>query len=163
MKGRWIVLFCGLVFSITLALIVGQRLSAQAMTVVVGVIAGVATSIPTSLLVVWWMEHASGAQPLADPAPATARPAEPRIVVVPAPHPQPQAASFGGLAGYGAQSYAGYPPPAGPVYATPALPARRFTVIGGAALDGNVVESELTDGEAGDLPAYAEESVTWQR
>ncbi len=155
MKGRLFWLFFGAVFSVTLALIVGQRLSAEGMAVVIGVIAGVAASIPTSLIVVWFMGQTTAARPVVDVAPAPMRspePAEPRIVVMPAPQPQPA----GYAAGYGAQSYAGYPQSAAgyggasPVYATPALPARRFTVIGGS--DGAVEE-----------PTFVEESVTWQR
>jgi hypothetical protein len=168
MKGKRIILFCGVVFSVTLGLVVGQRLSAQAMTVVIGVIAGVATSIPTSLLMVWFMGQAAAAV-AGEPAPAAARasePVEPRIVVVPAPHPQPQpaAAGFGGLAGgftaYGAQSFAGFQPAmAQPLPAAPlvAAPARRFTVIGGGALDGALGD------EPAEAPGYGEETLTWQR
>ena len=158
MKGRLTWLLFGVVFSVTLALIVGQRLSAEAMAVVIGVIAGVAASIPTSLIVVWFMGRNSLARPIIDASPAPARPAEPpepRIVVMPAP--QPQQAAYPGLAGYGPQSYAGYAQApayaqaaAGPAYAAPALPARRFTVIGGS--DGVIEE-----------PAYLEEGVIWQR
>jgi hypothetical protein len=39
-------------FGVTLALIVGQRMSADAMAVVIGVAVGVAASVPTSLLLV---------------------------------------------------------------------------------------------------------------
>jgi hypothetical protein len=148
MKGRVTWLLFGMVFSVTLALIVGQRLSAEAMAVVIGVIAGVAASIPTSLIVVWFMGRNTMTRPIIDAAPAPARPAEPaepRIVVMPAPQPQP--AAYPGMAGYGPQSYAGYAQAA--AYAAPALPARRFTVIGS---DGVIEE-----------PAYLEEGVTWQR
>ncbi len=158
MKGRLIWLFCGVVFSVTLALVVGQRLSAEGMAVVIGVIAGVAASIPTSLIMVWFMAQGAASRAVVDVASAAARssePAEPRIVVM--PPPQPQAAAYAGAAGYGAQSFAGYPQPAtgysaaGPAFAAPpALPARRFTVIGGS--DGVVEE-----------PVMLEEAVTWQR
>jgi hypothetical protein len=40
-----------LVFAVTLAVVVGQRLSAEAMAVVVGVICGVVAGIPTSAFV----------------------------------------------------------------------------------------------------------------
>ena len=40
----------GLVFMVTLAVVVGKRMSAEAMAVVVGVVCGVAAGIPTSLL-----------------------------------------------------------------------------------------------------------------
>ncbi len=39
-------------FAVTLALIIGQRMSTEAMAVVVGVACGVLASIPTSLLIV---------------------------------------------------------------------------------------------------------------
>ena len=162
MRGRLTWLLFGMVFSVTLALIVGQRLSAESMAVVIGVIAGVAASIPTSLIVVWFMGHNNGVRPIVESTPASARSAEPRIVVMPAPQaampPQPQPA-YANMAGYGPQSYAGYAPQAqggyaqaaNPAYgAPPALPARRFTVIGGS--DSMVEE-----------PAYLEEGVTWQR
>ncbi|PKO21842.1 MAG: hypothetical protein CVU38_12690 [Chloroflexi bacterium HGW-Chloroflexi-1] len=41
-----------LAFGVTLALIVGQRMSTDAMAVVIGVAVGVAASVPTSLLLV---------------------------------------------------------------------------------------------------------------
>lgn len=47
--GRCFVIV-GLVFGITLAVVVGSRMSAEAMAVVVGVVCGVAAGIPTSAL-----------------------------------------------------------------------------------------------------------------
>ena len=48
---KWIVpLMLG--FGVTLALIVGERMSADAMAVVIGVAVGVAASVPTSVLLV---------------------------------------------------------------------------------------------------------------
>jgi len=49
---RWVLLISG-VFAAVLAVVVGKRMSAEAMAVVIGVVCGVAASIPTSLLVVW--------------------------------------------------------------------------------------------------------------
>ena len=43
---------CALGFGVTLAVIIGQRMSTDAMAVVIGVAVGVAASIPTSLLLV---------------------------------------------------------------------------------------------------------------
>jgi len=43
-------LVVGLVFGIALAVVVGNRMSAEAMAVVVGVVCGVAAAIPTSVL-----------------------------------------------------------------------------------------------------------------
>ena len=47
--GRCFVIV-GLVFGITLAVVVGSRMSAEAMAVVVGIVCGVAAGIPTSVL-----------------------------------------------------------------------------------------------------------------
>lgn len=47
--GR-VLLVLGLVFGVTLAAVVGNRMSAEAMAVVVGVVCGVAAGIPTSAL-----------------------------------------------------------------------------------------------------------------
>jgi hypothetical protein len=62
-----------LVFAVTLAAIIGQRMSTDAMAVVVGVAVGVAASVPTSLLLVallrrertggWRAEPPAAAQP----------------------------------------------------------------------------------------------------
>ncbi len=83
MKIRWIATLLGLAFVVTLAVIVGLRLSAEAMAVTVGVIAGVAASIPTSLIVVWLTtRHLNSA-----PAP---RASEPRILYVNTAPPSPQ-------------------------------------------------------------------------
>lgn len=47
--GR-LLLVLGLVFGVTLAVVVGNRMSAEAMAVVVGIVCGVAAGIPTSVL-----------------------------------------------------------------------------------------------------------------
>ena len=101
-----------LVFSVTLAVVIGLRLSDQAMAVIVGVIAGVAASIPTSLIVVWLATRDLPAR-LARPDRPTAPDPEPRVIVVAPPYP-PAAAPLPGPA-------------------APARPDRRrtFTVIGG--------------------------------
>jgi len=51
MKAKHILVGVAAVFVSVLAVIIGQRMSTDAMAVVVGVIFGVAASIPTSLLV----------------------------------------------------------------------------------------------------------------
>jgi hypothetical protein len=43
----------GVGFAVGLAVVVGQRLSGEAMAVLAGTVCGVAASIPTSLLIVW--------------------------------------------------------------------------------------------------------------
>ena len=49
---RLIVLLC-MVFATALAIVIGNRMSADAMAVVTGVACGVLASIPTSLLIIW--------------------------------------------------------------------------------------------------------------
>ncbi|MCS6910906.1 MAG: hypothetical protein NZM11_10140, partial [Anaerolineales bacterium] len=87
MKTRFFWLCLGLAFAITLAIVVGQRLSAEAMSVMVGVVAGVAASIPTSLIVVWFATRTLAAN---QPAPSY-EPQQPeaRVVVVPPPATTP--------------------------------------------------------------------------
>ncbi len=94
MSWRHILYLCLLSFVITLALIIGWRLSDQAMAVIVGVVAGVAASIPTSLIVVWLALRARGSFPpqAAWPSPAdpgmSSPPAQPQVILVqPAPPP----------------------------------------------------------------------------
>ena len=47
---KQVLLVVGLVFAITLAIVVGKKMSAEAMAVVVGIVCGVAAAIPTSVL-----------------------------------------------------------------------------------------------------------------
>jgi hypothetical protein len=126
-KYKTILLIVLLAFAVSLAVVVGQRLSSEAMAVVVGVVAGVAASIPTSLIVVWVaMRTRPGATVVEERRP---QPAEPRIVVVPAPaaaqppsYPQPVGPHL--VAPYPSSSSMGY---------QPVMPGhRQFTVIGGA-------------------------------
>ena len=136
MKYKTILLLGLVAFSMTLAVIVGRRLSAESMAVIVGVVAGVAASIPTSLIVVWVAARpAAGSRPAPAPAENVAPSGQPRIVVV-----QPQAAQVLPSPAY---SYAqpqpiqhlSYAPAYGmPTYVPP--PQRTFTVIGGETLEG---------------------------
>src|SRR5258706_15436166 len=109
LKSRWTALAMGLAFSVALAVVVGQRLSGEAMAVVIGVLAGVVASIPTSLIVVWFASRPQVRRATMD---MPARPApEPRIMLMPAPQsarPAQAAPAMAHLAAYGAQSYAGY-------------------------------------------------------
>ncbi len=43
----------GIAFSITLAVVVGTRMSPDAMAVIIGIICGMLASIPTSVILVW--------------------------------------------------------------------------------------------------------------
>jgi len=47
----------GIVFVITLAVVMGTRMSADALAVVIGIICGVLASIPTSAMLVWVMRQ----------------------------------------------------------------------------------------------------------
>jgi hypothetical protein len=155
LKSRWTLLAMGMAFSVALAVVVGHRLSGEAMAVVIGVMAGVVASIPTSLIVVWF---ASRPRVTRTPMDIPARPApEPRILLMPAPQSAQASPAMTRLAAYGAQSYAGYAQGAaqpGQYAPEPVLMARHFTVIGGSELPGDI---ELAD------TGYAEEVVTWQR
>ena len=143
MRFRYIALLCGLAFFGGLGVVIGQRMMAEAMAVMVGVMAGTAASIPTSLMVVWFAtRHQTPAEPLEPERPFPVEPPDPRAVWMPTQAMlQPQMRY---------QNFAGYPPFAYPVYpypvesmpgqplSGPPVPApRHFTVIGGAdtALD----------------------------
>ena len=115
MKAHYILVAGAFAFVIALAVVVGFRMSSEAMAVVVGVIAGVAASIPTSLIVVWLALRAQAAA-----APPTPRePQEPRIIIVNAAPPAPAAQPL--LS----------PPSRMNPYAGVPQPPRQFTVIGG--------------------------------
>ena len=47
----------GIIFVITLAVVMGMRMSADALAVVIGIICGVLASIPTSAMLVWVMRQ----------------------------------------------------------------------------------------------------------
>jgi len=110
-----------IVFAATLAYVVGVRLSESAMAVVIGVIFGVAASIPTSIILAIALRRADGDRPHR----AWDEPRPPTIVVTPPGMPTP---------GHG-QPW-GFPPD---MYLLPlqgeqdpALsPRRRFRIIGG--------------------------------
>ncbi|MCC6188459.1 MAG: hypothetical protein IT318_05465 [Anaerolineales bacterium] len=53
MRRSSFVYFCLLTFTAVLALVIGWRLPVEARDMMLGVLAGVAASIPTSLLVAW--------------------------------------------------------------------------------------------------------------
>jgi hypothetical protein len=121
MSMRTIVYVCLLTFVVSLALLIGWQLSNQAMAVMFGVIAGVAASIPTSLIVVW--------ATLRNPpeAPGSARPPEPQVIIIhpsgaTSPGPTDEERSLTALPAYAAPQAAGYGGPA---------TSRQFTIIGG--------------------------------
>lgn len=70
-------------FGITMAVIIGKRMSTDAMAVVVGVIVGVAASIPTSLLLVALLRRERRPSGSDMPAmPAFPPPAQPPVIVI---------------------------------------------------------------------------------
>ena len=154
MKYRLVLLLGLVAFAVTLAVVVGQRLSSESMAVIVGVVAGVAASIPTSLIIVWVATRTSQAVrpgPVEMPTPT---PQPPRVVVV---QPQPAAGpplsapaygySYGQPAPNAAYSMA-YPPP----FAPPQPQQRTFTVIGEEALEG--IQPMWADDNAGHYAAF---------
>jgi hypothetical protein len=87
---RALLYLCLLAFVVTLAVIIGWRLSDQAMSVIIGVVAGVAVSVPTSLVVVSVaLRRRSALGPIIT---GTATPpAPPQVIVVHATPPAPPA------------------------------------------------------------------------
>ena len=130
MKTRVIVTVAVLTFCISLAVVIGQRLSGEAMAVLLGVIAGVGASIPTSLIVVWLALRST--QPtthtveMSPPTQSTNRsgPGPDRFVVV-QPPPQ-QSAGYAAIAATPQRSAPQAP------YLQNQFAPRQFTVIGGA-------------------------------
>lgn len=116
-------------FAITLAVVVGQRLSSEAMAVLLGVVAGVAASIPTSLIVVWIAARSLASKVESAPRAEPVR-AEPRIVVMQQPAPTPAAYVYPASPSAAYPGWNGAPAYAAPVPSAP-MSGRKFTVIGG--------------------------------
>lgn len=113
MNWRLTFLFALTAFAITLAVIIGGRLSSEAVSILLGVVIGVAASLPANLIIIWAFKRTQ--QP--------ASPPEPRIVIVPptaSATPQPSLPA-------GLESWAA-PRPA------PEARPRQFVVIGGDEL-----------------------------
>jgi len=143
MKIRYLALSCGLAFFGGLGVVIGQRLTAEAMAVMLGVIAGAAASIPTSLVVVWFATRNQTPAGLLEPEPPlpVEQPEPPTVWMTPQAMLPPQMRY---------QNFAGYPPFAYPLYSYPVEPVmtpapRRFTVIGGAeaSLDDSSTQPEV--------------------
>jgi hypothetical protein len=115
-SAKVMVLVLGLVFAVTLAIVVGKQMSTEAMAVVVGVVCGVAAGIPTSVLLLAALNrrerHRKGAGPDQEQ-----KANYPPVVVV----------QGGGQAGLPPAPQAGYWPMAAP---GPAV-HRQFNVVGG--------------------------------
>lgn len=105
------ILGCSVVaFSVTLGVVVGNRMSAEAMAVVIGIICGVAASIPMSAIILALSRPSRAGlqeEPVLQPSP-------PMFVVAPGTPSRPAA------------PWVDYP-----AYAAPSMPApREFRVIG---------------------------------
>jgi hypothetical protein len=116
------VVIIGAVFAVALAVAVGSRISADAMSVVIGVACGMLASIPTSLVLLWALARRGPGADRAGQA-GTGSYLPPVVVVNPGPGY--------GMPAYGAASHA---LPAGgyPATSPAALPAgpRSFKVVG---------------------------------
>ncbi len=105
-----------LAFAVTLAIVVGNRLSDESLAVLAGAVCGVGAAIPTSLLIVW----VSRRQETRSPAyPAYPQGAYPPVVVVAPPGGQQH------IPGWNAA-----PPPGWNTSGE-----RQFTVVGGATYE----------------------------
>jgi hypothetical protein len=110
----------GLIFAISLAVVVGKQMSAEAMAVVVGIVCGVAAAVPTSLLLVLVLTRGERRRPQ-DEQPRYARSGQyPPVVVIQGGGPQ------------------GLPPGVQGGYWPGAMPGpgneRRFQIVGGEEL-----------------------------
>ncbi|MCB0204879.1 MAG: hypothetical protein KDH89_08675 [Anaerolineae bacterium] len=120
-----------LVAGVVLAVMVGQRMSTDAMTVVVGVVFGVAASIPTSLLVVAaTRSRREEGYRLSRDELRSPQPAPPQVYVV-NPGKQPGQSNVPWLPGAMQGQWPGVPGTTGgnSLYAA-GQPPRRFKVVG---------------------------------
>jgi hypothetical protein len=118
MKTQRVLFFVLIVFAITLAIVVGWRMSSEAMAVVIGVIAGVAASIPTSIIIIWITLRGKPSAPPPIPR-REAESDQSRIIVVNATSPP-------------APRYSNSTLPSPYPEGDPQRPTRRFTIIGGS-------------------------------
>lgn len=108
-RALWVM---GICFSITLAIVFGLRVSADALAVIIGIVLGVASTVPTTLVTIYLLTRQRANQP---PPPA---PYQPPVVVI------------------NGSDRPGLP---APVMSLPGMPAspqgRQWTVIGDADTD----------------------------
>ena len=79
-------------FAITLALLIGDRLSTEAMAVLAGAVCGVGAAIPTSLLILAVTQRVRRSEPTPEPRPQFTQPvvfALPQAQQPPTPAPPP--------------------------------------------------------------------------
>jgi hypothetical protein len=109
---RTYVALAGIAFAVTLALVIGNRLSDEALAVLAGAVCGVGAAIPTSLLIVTITQRAH------NQAPADRPHAYPPVVVIAPPGSGQQANAWNGF----------------PASMIPPI-ERSFSVVGGPAMD----------------------------
>ncbi len=117
---KQIALIVGLAFAVTLAVMIGKRMSTEAMAVVIGIVCGIAASIPTTGLLMMVLARRDR-QKDEDNGRLPRQGAYPPVVVIQGGAPQPMLP--GQQAGYWPAPLSG--PPA----------TRQFTVVGGEELD----------------------------
>jgi hypothetical protein len=117
------IILAGIVFAVALAVIVGNRLSDEAMAVVVGAVCGISASVPVSVALViaasrnWGRDPGQGPREVEyDYGTHRYTPQQPQILVVSPPPQQPY--------GYPPTQY--YLPPGAPDVGAP----RNFKIIG---------------------------------
>ena len=118
------IILTGIAFAVALAVIVGNRLSDEAMAVVVGAVCGISASIPVSVALVIaasrnWGREQGPREVEYDYGSHRYAPQQPQILVVSAP-PQPPQPPYG----YSPNQY--YLPPGAPDVGAP----RNFKIIG---------------------------------
>jgi hypothetical protein len=130
-----VVAIVGSVFAVALAVLIGTRMSADALGLLVGVVCGVLASLPTSLVLVWALVRRSQAHGVEGAARYAVNGHQyPPVVVV-------NPGTSYGLPGYGPSlSSPGLPPPGG---------ARSFKVVGD--------EETLLDHVSHVFPGFAED------
>ena len=89
-----------ILFVVVLAIVVGQRLSTEAMAVVVGVVCGVAASVPVSLGLLLVLGKLPGLRSGAQPTEPTQQRATPPVIVVTPGMTQPAWPGLSALGGW---------------------------------------------------------------
>jgi len=117
---RHVVAALGLVFAVTLAIIVGKQMTTEAMAVVIGVVCGVAAGIPTSVLMLVALSRRDSLRAREEVAARHAPANYPPVVVIQGGAQQPQLPAMQG-------SYWPAPNDA-------PLVSRQFHVVGGEEL-----------------------------
>lgn len=92
MSVKQTIVVLGLVFAVTLAIVVGRQLSTEAMAVVIGIVCGVAAGIPTSLLLFVVLSRREEGRDRDQERPRQARPngSYPPVIVIQGGAPQAQ-------------------------------------------------------------------------